>query len=85
MAVELDVVEVQPREGWSIWVKFEDRVEGEVDVSNLQNLPVFASLRDRRVFESVYVHPDLKVVCWGENLEISPCKLYAALSVARVG
>lgn len=76
MAVELDVVEVDPREGWKIWVRFEDGTEGEADVGNLRNLPVFAGLQDRQVFESVYVHPDLKVVCWGENLEISPCKLY---------
>lgn len=84
MAVELDVVDVEPRQGWTIWVRFEDGTEGEADVSNLRNLSVFAELRDRKVFESVYVHPDLKVVCWGEGLEISPCKLYDSIAVARV-
>lgn len=84
MAVELDVVDVEPRRGWTIWVRFEDGTEGEADVSNLRNLPVFAKLQDRKAFESVYVHPDLKVVCWGEGLEISPCKLYDSIAVARV-
>ena len=84
MAVELDVVDVEPRQGWTIWVRFEDGTEGEADVSNLRNLSVFAELRDRKVFESVYVHPELKVVCWGEGLEISPCKLYDSIAVARV-
>ena len=84
MAVELDVVDVEPRRGWTIWVRFEDGTEGEADVSNLRNLSVFAELRDRKVFESVYVHPDLKVVCWGEGLEISPCKLYDSIAVARL-
>ncbi len=84
MATELDVVDVEPREDWRIWVEFEDGVRGEVDVSNLQNLHVFAALHDRSVFEKVYVHPILKMVCWGEDLEISSCSLYASLISERV-
>lgn len=84
MATEVDVVDVQPRNGWKIWVLFEDGVEGEVDISDLQDMPMFAVLRDRQVFESVYVHPELKMVCWGKDLEISSCGLYDELVLARV-
>lgn len=83
MATELDVVEVQPRQGWKIWVRFEDGVAGEVDVGDLRDAPMFAALRDRRVFESVYVHPELKMVCWGEDLEIASCGMYDDLTSAR--
>ena len=47
MATELDVVEVEPRDGWKLWVRFEDGVAGEVDVGGLRDAPMFAALRDR--------------------------------------
>lgn len=76
MSVTVQVVEVLPRDGWKIWVRFSDGVAGEVDVSWLRGAPLFIGLENRMTFESVSVHPKLKVVSWGENLKIDPCDMY---------
>lgn len=79
MSATVQVVEVRPRDGWKIWVRFSDGVAGEVDVSWLRGNPLFAGLENRMTFEDVNVHPELKVVSWGENLEIDPCDMYDKL------
>lgn len=83
MSVTVQVVEVRPRDGWKIWVRFSDGVSGEVDVGWLRGNPLFADLENRMTFEGVSVHPNLKVVSWGENLEIDPCDMYDKLAEAK--
>lgn len=83
MSATVQIVEVRPRDGWKIWVRFSDGVAGEVDVGWLRGNPLFASLENRTTFEGVYVHPELKVVTWGENLEIDPCDMHDKLAEAK--
>ena len=73
---------VEPRNGWRIWVRFADGVEGEIDVSNLREGTVFSHLEDRREFEKVHIDPDLQMVCWGKDLEISLAWDWAQLQIA---
>lgn len=70
-----DVVAVEPREGWRIWVRFADGVEGEHDVSDLKTFSRYAPLADRAVFEGVYVN-DVNGIAWSDDLEIAPCPIY---------
>lgn len=74
------VEEVRAVGDWRIWVRFEDGVAGEVDCRQLRDLPLFAPLKDKRVFDSVYVHPEWRVVCWGEGIELGPCGIYDFLA-----
>lgn len=72
------VEEVRSVEHWKLWVRFEDGVEGEVDVSSLSDKPMFAALRDREFFDTVHVC--MKVVSWGDGLELDPCWFYRLLA-----
>ena len=46
-----DVVEVRPLEGHRLFLRFEDGVEGEVDVASLVKFEgVFAPLKNREFF-----------------------------------
>ena len=47
------VVDVEAREGFAIWVRFDDGTAGKVDLDDLAGRGVFKSWADRRVFESV--------------------------------
>ena len=38
---------VEPRDGFRIWVRYKDGVEGELDMSHLANKPIFAVWKDR--------------------------------------
>lgn len=58
-----DVTEVQPLDGFRLFVRFEDGVSGEIDVQEITGLKgVFSALRDRRAFAAASVHPDLGTV-----------------------
>ena len=69
-----DVESVETREGYRIWVRFEDGVCGEVDLSHLADKGVFKAWRDRSFFESVYVNNG--VVSWKGEIDLDPCQLY---------
>ena len=76
-----DVIEVEPREGRAIWVKFEDGVSGHVDLSDC-NGPIFNKWEDREFFESVHVDKEIGTVGWGDDptasdyIDLCPDTLY---------
>lgn len=72
------VEDVRAVDHWRLWVRFEDGVEGEVDVSDLRDSPMFAALHDRSFFDTVHVC--MKVVSWGDGLELDPCWFYRMLT-----
>ena len=74
-----DIVAVDPRPGWTIWVKFADGTEGEHDLSDLSDCPgVFAPWKDRAFFESVYL--DGGVPAWPGDIDIAPEPIWDDLS-----
>ena len=61
----VDIVEVRPLEGYQLYLRFQDGVEGVVDISQL--IPfngVFEPLKDRVFFEQVRVNPEWGTICW---------------------
>ena len=60
-----DIVEVRPLEGYRLWLRFEDGIEGTVDVAEMIRFQgVFALLRDRENFLRVRVDSEIGTVCW---------------------
>ncbi len=60
----LHPVAVEPRDGYHIWLRFVDGVEGTVDVSSVVGSIYFGALSDRAVFENVHINQD-GCVSWG--------------------
>lgn len=80
-----DIVEARPLEGHRLYVRFEDGLDGEVDLSELVELRgVFAALRDPAKMAQVTVHPELGTVCWLNGADLDPDVLYAYLSGCRI-
>ena len=65
-------VEVEAREGYRIWIRFDDGACGEIDLSDHAGKGVFKAWDDRAFFESVHL-TDYRAVAWGENDEIDAC------------
>jgi hypothetical protein len=62
-------------------VRFEDGLEGAVDVSDLVGFEgVFAPLKAANQFRQASVHPELSVVCWPNGADLGPDVLYAHLT-----
>ena len=76
-----DLVEARALLGHRLYLRFEDDVEGEVDVEGLVEFKgIFALLRAGEEFAKVRVDPDLGTVCWPNGADLDSEVLYAALT-----
>ena len=73
-----DIVAVEPVEGYRLHLKFEDQVEGEVDLSHLIYFKgVFAPLKNLDEFATVRVDAETGTICWPNGADFDPLVLYA--------
>jgi hypothetical protein len=76
-----DVTEVKTLDGYRLHLRFEDRVEGVVDLTEIvQFSGVFAPLEERAYFVQVRVNPDIGTICWPNGADIDPDVLYALVT-----
>ncbi len=68
-------IAVEPREGYRIWLRYEDGVEGEVDLSDIERDGIFEVWNDRSFFEKVYIS-EFESVAWSDDLDLCPDSLY---------
>lgn len=73
------ITQVEPLEGYRLWVRFVDGVEGTVDLSDLAGRGVFAEWNDRRFFEDVHVD-ESGALCWRGDLDLCPDSLYLRIT-----
>ena len=76
-----DIVEVRTLDGYRLYLRFEDGVQGEVDLGTMIRFDgVFAPLKERAYFEQVRVNPELGTVCWPGGADLDPDVLYARIT-----
>lgn len=76
-----DIVTVQPLEAHQLHIRFEDGVEGVVELNQLVEFSgVFAPLEDPGYFAQVQVHPELGTIVWDNGADLDPDVLYAIVS-----
>ena len=76
-------VEVEPREGFRIWIRYADGTSGEIDLSPLAGRGVFTACNDQRCFQDVHIAP-AGGIAWSSDLELCPDALYLQLTGASV-
>ena len=76
-----DIVAVQALNDYRLHLRFEDGIEGDVDVAKQINFTgVFAPLRDRAYFAQVRVNSDTGTICWPNDADLDPDVLYSIVS-----
>jgi hypothetical protein len=76
-----DIVGVEPRDNYSVFVRFEDGLEGIIELRpHLSFQGVFAPLRDPSYFRQVRVDPELGTIVWPNGADLDPDVLYSQLS-----
>lgn len=76
-----DIVEVRALGGYRIHLRFEDDVEGDLDLGRMIRFRgVFASLKDEREFAKVRVDPELGTIVWPSGADLDPDVLYAGVT-----
>ena len=81
-----DVVAVEARPGFKVWVRFENGVEGEADLSDLAGRGVFKRWTEHPAeFGEVSVDPESGTVVWPGGLDVAPDRLYSEVLRATGG
>jgi len=74
------IVAVKVLDGYQLHLRFEDGIEGVIDVHELIPFEgIFAPLRDRAFFGQVRVNPALGAIYWPNGADLDPDVLYSCL------
>ena len=66
------VIDARHIEKYTIWVKFNDGSEGEIDLKEELWGPIFEPLKDINLFRNFSVNPDLHTITWENGADFSP-------------
>jgi hypothetical protein len=81
-----DVVAAEARPDFKVWVRFEDGIEGEADLSDLAGRGVFKRWTENpSEFGEVSVDPESGTVIWPGGLDVAPDRLYSEVLRATGG
>ena len=75
----MQATEVQALPGYTIRVRFEDGIEGEVDLSGYLGKGVFSAWEDREFFDSVHISAHGSIA-WSDEIELCPDSIYLELT-----
>jgi len=75
------VTEARYVKGHTLWLRFSDGLEGEVDLSEELEGPIFEPLRDTKVFRPFQLHPELHTVTWPNGADFAPEFLHERVRV----
>ena len=75
-------IEVQARPSYRLWLRYDDGVSGEVDLSAWVGRGVFKAWQDVAFFEAVRIAAH-GAVTWGEDIDLCPDAMYLRLTGKR--
>lgn len=68
----LHTTEVKPLSGYRLFLRFNNGVAGEVDLSGELEGDVFEPLRDPALFATADQHPVMGTVAWANGADLAP-------------
>lgn len=77
----LHVNEAKYLHDYTLWLRFNDGTEGEVDLSACLEGDVFSPLRDMDNFKKFQVDPEIRTIVWENGADFAPEFLQKHLSV----
>lgn len=75
-----DIIAVEPVHDYRLRLRFEDDVEGVVDLASLSFRGVFAPLQDLTYFRQVRVDKELGTIVWPNGADLDPDVLYSQVT-----
>ena len=78
----LNVVSVRHLHDYVLHLRFNNGVEGEVDLAEELDGEMFDPLRDKALFARVRVDPDIRTIAWPNGADLAPEFLLSLLRVS---
>jgi hypothetical protein len=69
-------IEVYPVKPYKIWIKYEDGLQGEIDLSHLKNRGIFSDWDKESLFEKVHINYENYSIAWNDDIELCTNSLY---------
>lgn len=66
------IIACKAHPGYKVWIRFDDGLAGEVDLSDLVGKGVFSAWNSIEFFNSVHVDKESETVAWGDDLDLDP-------------
>jgi hypothetical protein len=77
----LHVKEAKHLHDYTIWLRFNDGVEGEIDLKNELEGEVFGPLKAPDLFQQFSVDPEMETLVWPNGADLAPEFLYENMKV----
>jgi len=74
-----ELTEFRAESDYSLWLRFDDGLEGSVFLGNMLEISAFKTWRDREQFRRVAMDPAAKTLVWDSGIELDPAVLYRDL------
>ena len=78
----LHVLDMRVQQGYRIWLRFSDGIEGVADLAHALDGPMLEPLRDRVVFSTARLDAELHTVAWPNGADLAPEYLHALVTGA---
>ena len=76
-----EIIEVQPRDGYRLFLHFRDGAAGQVDIAKMITFDgIFAPVKERAYFVQVRVDPELGTIVWPNGADLDPLILYSRVT-----
>ncbi len=66
------IVSLEPAGTYAIKVRFDDGVEGEIDLAQELDGEMFEPLRDPQLFAQFRLDPDTRTIVWPDGADLAP-------------
>jgi len=76
------ILEAKYVSGFTVWLRFSDGAEGEVDLRRELTGSIFEPLQSVEAFRGFRLHPELKTLVWPNGADFAPEFLREKLQVA---
>ena len=76
------IVAARPLPNYHVWIRFEDGLEGELSLTHLVGRGVFASWKDEREFQKMFIDEESGTIAWPGGIDLAPDALHHRLREA---
>ncbi|MBS0605746.1 MAG: DUF2442 domain-containing protein [Verrucomicrobia bacterium] len=66
------IIACKPKPNYHVWIRFDDGLEGEVDLSYLVGQGVFEAWKSVEFFNQVRVDSRTDTLAWGDEIDLDP-------------